>query len=164
MALPHRLVEIAEPFRESYRNALATLAGSGIDCVITGDIDAVAGQPNWIIECSAGTGLEVLTPLWGRERLELLHEVLKVGFDLVVSCVKSDVLPADWVGRTLDLEALRELEEVASRTSLDVAGEQGEYHTIVLSGPGYRRPIGVRPNGVRQLEGLAFVADWSSVD
>ncbi len=44
LGLPHRLVEIAEPFRLSYRYALWTLASSGIDCVITGDIDAVAGR------------------------------------------------------------------------------------------------------------------------
>src|SRR3989304_8470090 len=57
LKLPHYTMEINEPFKESYENAIHSLRERfGIDTLITGDISEVDGNPNWIRGCSKSSG------------------------------------------------------------------------------------------------------------
>ena len=158
IGIPHRVIVICEPVRDSYIAALRQLVErDGIDTVVTGDIDEVDGKPNWIRECCQGLALKVLTPLWKRDREELLDRLLALEFHSVFSCVKKPWLTADWVGRELDRSAVNELRGIRAKTGLDLCGEHGEYHTIVLGGPPFRRHIGIPKHSVRSSEGLAYL-------
>lgn len=125
IGIPHRTVEIKEPFRESYKKALASLGTA-----ITGDIAEVDGYPNWIRECSSN----VITPLWGIDRMKLLDKLRE--FKVVFSCVKRPWFTEDWLGRELG-ESISDL----SKLNIDIAGENGEYHTLVLDGPMFKKSI-----------------------
>lgn len=145
LGLPHRCVMIAEPFGESYVNAIRELKEKdALDALITGDIAEVGGYPNWIRQCAAPSGMGVLTPLWGRDRRTLLDQLLALGFDVRFSCVKKRWLDASWVGRRLEASTVAELEECRRGNGLDLCGEEGEYHTMILNGPDFRRPVHLR--------------------
>ncbi len=136
LAIAHLEVEIRPPYEAAYRTALAQLAErQGIGTVISGDIAAVDGRQNWIRQCAAGTGIEVLTPLWESDRVVLVERVIGLGFEAVFSAVRTPPLSEAWLGRPLDRASLVELRELGGARGLDVAGEQGEYHTVVLDGP-----------------------------
>ena len=113
----------------------------GIDTVITGDIAEVGGSPNWIRERSRPVGMKVLTPLWGRDRLALLEQLRAAGFKVVFSCVHTRWLSAEWVGRELDDAAIIGLRTLREQNGLDLCGEEGEYHTLVTDGPGFKQRI-----------------------
>lgn len=136
MGLPHCVVTIAEPYREGYVNAIRALGAElGVDALITGDVAEVDGYPNWMRECSEGSGMAVLTPLWGVDRLSLLRRLLDCRFRVVISCAKGPWLTAEWVGREITQETLDELRSLSQINGLDPCGENGEFHTLVTDSP-----------------------------
>jgi uncharacterized protein (TIGR00290 family) len=158
LGLPHQVLRVEEPFAESYETHLRALRNEmGIDAVVTGDIAEVGGSPNWIRERSRPVGMEVYTPLWGRDRQTLLEQLLNHRFKVRFSCVKKRWLTESWVGRTLNEPAIAELRVVRERTGLDLCGEEGEYHTLVTDGPQFSRAIDVQSYSVRATESLAFM-------
>jgi len=143
LGLPQRRIVIEEPYRQGYERALSELRASGIECVVTGDIAPVDGQPNFISACAERVGMRVALPLWGVDRRAHLQEIVALGFDVMLTLVKEPWLDAAWVGRHLDSAVLREFDELNRVNGLDQAGENGEYHTMVLGGPGWHSALEV---------------------
>ncbi len=142
IGIPHLVMEVAEPYEQGYRDAIVRLRDEhGIGVLITGDIDLVAGQPNWIRQCCEGSGVEVRMPLWHRDREGLMRELVDEGFRVVLSCVKRPWLTPDFAGRTIDDGCLEEFKLLHAANGLDLCGENGEYHSLVLDGPIFRRLI-----------------------
>ncbi|HZI30989.1 MAG TPA: diphthine--ammonia ligase [Candidatus Binatia bacterium] len=156
--LPHFLWPVREPFAESYEAGLRWLKETmNIDTVITGDIAEVNGSPNWIRERSRPVGMNVMTPLWGRDRLALLEQMLTAGFTTIFSCVKTRWLTSDWVGRELDGQAVNDLRKLREQNGLDLCGEQGEYHTLVMDAPGFKRRLHLNACRIGEDEDLAYL-------
>ena len=86
----------------------------------------------------AGTGLEPLFPLWGRDTCALAREMIESGVDARVTCIDQRVLPSAFAGRRYDRALLDELPP-----GTDPCGERGEFHTCVVGGPMFRGPIAV---------------------
>lgn len=142
LGLPHEVLTVNEPHGENYRAHLRRLhSEESIATLITGDIAEVAGQPNWIRACCETTALRVFTPLWGRDRLALLKRLLALRFRVLVSCAKAPWFTPDWVGREIDEALIATLVSVRARTHLDLCGEEGEYHTLVLDCPLFNREL-----------------------
>jgi len=157
MGLRHRTVEIRPPLEAGYAQAMRVLRGEGIEVLVTGDIAEVDGHPNWIREMSRGAGLDVLTPLWGRDRRGLLSDLLGCGFKAVFSLVKKPWFTRQWVGRAIDRQAVEELEGIARRTKLDLCGENGEYHSLVLDGPTFKRGIRIAAFDTREQDEMMYM-------
>jgi len=158
LAIAHLEVEIWPPYEAAYRAALAQLAErQAIGTVVSGDIAAVDGRPNWIRECAAGTGIEVLTPLWESDRMALVERVIGLGFEAVFAAVRTPPLSEAWLGRPLDRASLAELRALGRTRGLDVAGEQGEYHTVVLDGPLFRQRLAIEATPTGRLDDLRYV-------
>jgi uncharacterized protein (TIGR00290 family) len=158
MGIRHRVFDIREPMREGYVAALRQLVEEeGISVVVTGDIAEVDANPNWIRECSRGLPVEVRTPLWHREREELLDELIEARFKIVFTCVKKPWFTPEWVGRELDAAAVRDMRALRVNTGLDLCGEQGEYHTMVVNGPAFRSPVEIPPFKVQTCDDLMYL-------
>ena len=142
MGLPLVLVEISEPYDEAYKAGIRSLRDDrSIDTLITGDIAEVDGYPNWIRQCAEGSGVEVLTPLWGACRKDLTDQLLRHGFKVILFCVKEPWLTEDWLGRELTEHSIVELQEIGSQNGLDLCGENGEFHSLVLDSPLFNRSV-----------------------
>ncbi len=156
LGLPHRLLPVEPPHRESYeRHIRALREREGVDLLITGDIAEVGGSPNWIRRCAEPAGMPVWTPLWGRDRKTLLDDLLAHRFRVLFSCVKTRWLAADWLGRELDTQAVRDLQTERERSGLDLCGEEGEYHTLVTDAPQFRQWLQFTGCTTRHAEQLA---------
>lgn len=75
-------------------------------------------------------------PLWQRNTTELVHEFVDLGFRAVLVCVNEKQLSAEFVGRELDLNLLKDLPK-----TVDPCGENGEYHSFVYDGPIFTSPV-----------------------
>ncbi|GAB3687390.1 diphthine--ammonia ligase [Spirosoma flavus] len=84
----------------------------------------------------AQVNLKASFPLWQRNTTELIHEFVDLGFRAVLVCVNEKQLPADFVGRELNLDLLKDLPK-----TVDPCGENGEYHSFVYDGPIFSSPI-----------------------
>lgn len=143
LGCPHYRIKVIEPFDRSYEHAISSLKKQhGIDTLVTGDIGEVAGHdPNWIVDRAAHSKVDVIRPLWHNDKIELLNRLLSLNFKVVFSCVKRPWFTEDWLGNELSRSTLEQLIELSQRTGLDLCGEQGEYHTIALDGPQFKRRV-----------------------
>jgi len=82
-------------------------------------IDGVCGE----------LGLEHVSPLWGRERVGLLDEMLRSGMVMVFSAVAARGLDRGWLGARLDRRAVDRLVGLRDRYGVDPCGEGGEYES-----------------------------------
>lgn len=158
LELPHYVLPICAPFEKSYEAGLLRLRQEmGIHCVVTGDIAEVNGNPNWIRERSRPVGMRVHTPLWGRDRSALLRQLLERRFKVRFSCIHTRWLDEIWLGRELNDSAIAELRVIREQTDLDLCGEEGEYHTMVVDGPQFTRGIDIRSYSKRAAGSLAYI-------
>lgn len=158
MGRAHHVLSATDPYQHSYESGLRWLRDTkGIDCVVTGDIAEVNAQPNWMRQRGHAAGVEVLTPLWGRDRRELLQCMLALDFKIVLSLVKTASLDASWAGRELSHAAIDELAAVHAKNGLDLCGENGEYHTLVSNGPMFEQPIAIRAYSIGTVDAMAYM-------
>lgn len=113
--------------------------GYGVRRFFTGDVLLTAGQVEdyWLRRMLGELGLELTLPLAGMYVGPLLARIEGHRIEAVVTGV------ADWVGRPemlgsrISLELLHE-HGLYRDPYLDLAGEQGEYHTTVVAANGHR--------------------------
>lgn len=142
MNVRHVFIPVAEPYERSYNEKLSELHDNeNIDGVITGGIDIVANQPNWVELRCRELGLEAIRPLWKRDRLALMNEILSRKIEARISWISHPRIPPEWVGRQIDRDFLNELREIADKFNIDLCGENGEYHTIVTYASNFSVPI-----------------------
>ena len=84
----------------------------------------------------AASGYGAVFPLWGEATEVLAREVISRGIEARLVCVDTDALPAAFAGRRYDESLLADLPD-----GIDACGENGEFHTFVSAGPGFREPI-----------------------
>jgi uncharacterized protein (TIGR00290 family) len=83
-------------------------------------------------------GFSPLFPLWREDTARLARHFIAEGYEAYLTCVDTTQLTADFVGRRFDTTLLADLP-----AAVDPCGERGEFHTCVVSGPGFRAGIQV---------------------
>jgi len=143
LGLPHYVMDVEEPFDIGYEDAISSLKQQrGIETLVTGDIGELVGHdPNWIVDRSTRCGVNVVRPLWHQDRVGLLNKLLSLKFKVVFSCVKRPWFTDEWLGSELSPSSVECLSGISKRTGLDICGENGEYHTLVLDGPQFKKRI-----------------------
>jgi uncharacterized protein (TIGR00290 family) len=99
----------------------------------------------------AGSGIEPVFPLWGRETRTLAGEMIDAGVEAILTCVDPGKVPANLAGRTFDRKLQDELPP-----QTDPCGENGEFHSFCFAGPMFERPIAVRPGETVLRDGFVF--------
>lgn len=148
-------VPIPEPCSNAeYERAMAVAMGlareQGIAGVAFGDL-FLPDIRRYREERLAGTGLEPLFPLWGRDTRALAREMIAAGLVAHLTCVDPRQVPAGLCGRRFDETLLAELP-----ASADPCGENGEFHTFVSAGPMFEQPIPVRVGEREEHGGFVF--------
>ena len=81
-------------------------------------------------------GSELIFPIWGTPTSGLAHQIIASGYRARVVAVDEAVLPLSLVGGEFDTQFLEKLPP-----GVDPCGENGEFHTFVYDGPGFRFPV-----------------------
>jgi ABC transporter with metal-binding/Fe-S-binding domain ATP-binding protein len=109
-----------------------------IEGVVTGAIRSVYQSTRIQRVCEA-LGLQCLNPLWMKDQIELLNELVRNGFKVIVSGVFAYPLDESFLGKVIDSEMIEELREISEKYGLNPAGEGGEIETTVLDAPFFRK-------------------------
>lgn len=105
---------------------------------VFGDIDLQAHR-DWEEKVCANAGLTALLPLWQQDREKLVRQMLQAGIKaMIVSC--NETLGPSFLGRMLDDDCITGLRNAG----VDVCGENGEFHTLVIDCPLFSTPIDVQ--------------------
>jgi len=161
LGLPHDFVVLKAPYEQAYRDALASISQTS-RAVVTGDIDLVSNCPNWIEQRAKGLNLEVIKPLWKESRQHIIDDLIDLKFDVVITAVNLTKAPRgrELLGQTLSKELVAKMKGLDP--PIDLCGENGEYHTMVLNGPSFDRPISLTALKPREVqEGDLVYLDFS---
>ena len=142
-----------EEYHLAMRGELERARAEGADSAAFGDID-VSENRAWCEEQCAAAGLRAIFPLWGEARVSLAREVVSIGYECVIKCVRNADLPPHFLGRAMSEDVIAEMQALG----VDPSGEGGEFLTAVLNGPLFARPVAYENRGVLDL-GPISVAD-----
>jgi diphthine-ammonia ligase len=94
------------------------------------------------------TGVELVRPLWEAPRTEILEDIWAQQFDVLISCLNTTKFDASldiesFVGKKLTRELLEKVRahNVSCGRDVDLAGEYGEFHTMVLDAPLFKNKL-----------------------
>lgn len=122
---------------EDLRSAVAAAARHlRLDGLVSGAL-ASEYQRTRIEGVGHALGLRTFTPLWHKEPGAYVGSLL--GWDIRLSRVAAEGLPLQWAGQRLDAAKLDAMARHPARPH--VAGEGGEYETLVLSSTGYTQQV-----------------------
>jgi uncharacterized protein (TIGR00290 family) len=155
LELPVHVVELPWPcLNEVYEQRMADIvraaADAGVAHMVFGDL-FLADVRAYREQQLAGTGLSPVFPLWQRPTNVLAKEMLDAGIRAIVTCVDPSQAPPELVGRWFDANFLDQLQP-----GIDPCGENGEFHTFVVDGPGFRHPLEVAVGDVVERDGFVF--------
>jgi diphthine-ammonia ligase len=85
--------------------------------------------------------LKSVTPLWHENELGILNEILDLKFEVIVTGVYAYGFNREWLGREIDERAVKDLMELNRKYGISLVGEGGEYETLVLDAPLFRKRI-----------------------
>jgi uncharacterized protein (TIGR00290 family) len=156
-ALGIDLFEVAIPAEcthETYRSTMATALTAprlaGIETHAFADLfleDVRAYRETNLAEL----GKKAIFPVWGRDTEALARDFISLGFRAAVVCIDTRILNEDFAGREFDQALLDDLP-----SNVDSCGENGEFHTFVYDGPGFRFPIRFDRGETVVRDGFAF--------
>lgn len=111
-----------------------------VDAVVCGAV-ASRYQKDRIDAVCKELDLRSITPLWGKDQLNLLQDEIDARFDIIFSGVSSAGLDKEWLGRVLDSQMVERLKEVHEKYGINISGEGGEYETFVMDGPIFKKRV-----------------------
>jgi uncharacterized protein (TIGR00290 family) len=139
IGLPVHFIELDSPGMESYEAAIHQmnfeLKEKGFTHVISGDL-FLEDLKQYRTRLYEQDGLTCLFPLWGQQTINLVHEFIEKGFKAVVVAVNGELLDKKYCGRMLDWPFINSLPSTVNN-----CGENGEYHSFVVGGPIFSKPI-----------------------
>lgn len=140
-------------YNAAFGEALDQASRHGITHVIFGDI-LFPEHRQWAEDMCRPRGLVAVEPLFGSATDVLLSDWVRSGSEALIVTVRAEHLDASWLGRTLTLDLLPELQLLG----VDPCGERGEYHTVVTNCPLFSAPLHVQP-GERVLRSGCWALD-----
>ncbi|MCX7911838.1 MAG: diphthine--ammonia ligase [Dehalococcoidales bacterium] len=126
-------------YEEVFIRTVTELKAHGVNSGIFGDIDFNAHR-EWIENVCRKAGVTPHLPLWEESHRKLMEELIDAGFEPIVVAAKTSFFGKETVGKTVDRSFLSQLE---ARGDVTLCGEAGEYHTLVIDGPIFRKRLEV---------------------
>ena len=128
---------IKEKELEDLKSLLASLDVEG---VVSGAV-ASSYQKQRIEKVCEELGLKSVTPLWHEEPLDIMNELIDLKFKVIIVGVYAYGLDQSWLGREINSETLGKLVELHKKYQISLVGEGGEYESLVLDAPFYKKRI-----------------------
>jgi len=135
-----RLVKAESPgVKEEEVEDLKRLIGRlGVEGVVTGAIASTYQKSRVDMVCEQ-LGLKSIAPLWHRNPLTILKELVELNFNAIITGVYAHGFTEEWLGKRIDARVIGALEELSKRYGVSLVGEGGEYETLVLDGPLFKK-------------------------
>lgn len=116
------------------------LASLDVEGVVSGAV-ASRYQKERIERICQELNFESVTPLWHQEPLQLLREIVDQKFKVVVVGVYAYGFDVGWLGREINSATLEKLVNLHEKYGISLVGEGGEYETLVLDAPFFKKRI-----------------------
>jgi diphthine-ammonia ligase len=114
-----------------------------VEGIVSGAI-ASTYQKTRIDEICKKLGLLSVTPLWQKNPLDILSEILSLRIEVIITGVYAYGLGKDWLGRKIDENTVVDLVELNRKYGVSLVGEGGEYETLTVDAPFFKKRIAIK--------------------
>ena len=139
-------------YEQEFKEAVRSLIPDGIKGMIFGDV-YLQEHKDWVERVCRELGIEAVEPLWGEKPERILLDFIDAGFEAIIVSAKADLFGKEWIGQKVDRDFFKYLKE----KSIDICGENGEYHTLVVDGPLFKKKIRITESKSITREGYWFL-------
>ena len=115
----------------------------GIEGLITGAVGSVY-QASRIQKICDDLNLKCVNPLWQKTQIELLEELVKYNFEIIIVGVAAYPLGKNWIGRKIDKNFIEDVKELEEKFRINPAGEGGEFESFVINCPLFNKGLDVK--------------------
>ncbi len=116
------------------------LAGLQVDGVVTGAIMSQY-QKKRIDRICQELNLKSIAPLWHENPQKLLAEIVSLSFEVLIVGVYAYGFNVTWLGRKINQKTISDLIKLNKKYQISLVGEGGEYETLVLNTPFFKKRI-----------------------
>ncbi len=110
-----------------------------IDTIVTGALRSEY-QATRIQKICDKLDLKCFNPLWQKDEIEYLHELIDANFKVIITGVAAYPLDESWLGREINEQFINDVKQL----NLHAAGEGGEFETFVLDCPLFKRELEIK--------------------
>ncbi len=114
-----------------------------IEGIVTGAIRSVY-QASRIQKICDDLEIKCFNPLWMRNQTEILRELIKLNFKVMISGVFAYGFGKEFLGKIIDKNMITKLLEIKEKYKINEAGEGGEIETTVLNASFFKKEIIVK--------------------
>jgi len=146
-------ITTSEAYRAAFIKILLQLKKKGVTGGVFGDIDFNAHR-EWVEAVCREADMTAYLPLWLQDQNELLKDYIAAGFESVIVDTRADLLGEEWLGRRIDEQFVRDINQMKGITP---CGEAGEYHTFVINGPFFQQKVAIMETSKALRDGHWFL-------
>ena len=141
-------------FEKELKEIFIGLRDKGIDGLIFGYVLPGDYQRKLVNRLSLEVGLKLIEPLYKKNSKRIILEFIRLGFKAVIVNLDTGIIDKYWLGRLLDEKFVEYLD---NKNGVDVCGDKGEYHTLVIDGPLFKRSISIEKSSKLTVNGRSLL-------
>lgn len=155
LGLPlYQITTTSENYQKEYIEGLKTIIEKEkVEGLVLGDI-FLQDCYDWAKKICSDLKIELIEPLWQIPPLKLFQEFIDNNFEAIVVSTQSNLLDQSWVGKTLNKNFLKDIQKL---DNIDICGENGEYHSLVINGPIFKKKLDIKINQVVSKNNYLFL-------
>jgi len=98
-------------------------------------------QKNIFDRVCSKLNLKLISPLWQKEQIEYMKNLIESNFRFIITSVSADGLDEKWLGKEITIQDLEKLDQLSKKYGFNINFEGGEAETIVIDCPLFSHPI-----------------------
>ena len=111
-----------------------------IEGIITGALFSNY-QRERIEKVADSLSLKIFSPLWHMNQETEVREIINKDFKFIITKVAADGLDKSWLNKVITEEDLKKLVNLNEKMGFNIAGEGGEFETLMIDGPIFNKKI-----------------------
>ncbi|MFA6889319.1 MAG: diphthine--ammonia ligase [Candidatus Woesearchaeota archaeon] len=111
-----------------------------IQGIVTGALASVY-QASRIQKLCDSLNLQCINPLWQKNQITLLEELIKNKFEVIIVGVFAYPLDKAWIGRKIDVKYIEDVKKMQEKYKINPAGEGGEFESLVINCPLFKKSL-----------------------
>ena len=111
--------------------------------IVTGALYSVY-QASRIQKICDKLNLKCLNPLWHKDEIEYLKELIDNQFKIIILGVFAYPLNQSWLGKIINNKFIEEVKQLQEKYEIHPAGEGGEFETFVINCPLFKEELKVK--------------------
>jgi ABC transporter with metal-binding/Fe-S-binding domain ATP-binding protein len=111
-----------------------------IEGIVTGAVESIY-QASRIQKICNKLNLECFNPLWQKDQIELLNDLIKNKFEVIITGIAAYPLDEKWIGRKIDKNFIKDVRKISNKYKINPAGEGGEFESFVLNCPLFKKAL-----------------------